>query len=484
MSKILFQKISLPLVLLTALCLVFLVSYRSYNVPISHDEAETLKMLKDRTYLDILNYSIPEDHMLNSLMIKTISDYWGIDEWQIRLPNLLGFLLYITFSILILWKFVNRSWILPGFLFLGLNPYLIDFFSCARGYGLSVSFLIPSIYYLLDYTRNSNYLAVINAYLMATLGILSMVTMLHFYIVMTGLVVFTIILSFFKFDLLRWISGLLVIAFIAFFSYQLYEYLLIMVTKLSGRSFVTHNAFYNFYEGTIRTISFRSIYTDDPGPVVTILSYTIMGTYLAAFILFIKNLSRNKIKAFFEPNFVVFALGIGMILSVTFQNVLFNIRFPSDRSALFFAPVFMLMILFMLNALHERIRRKWVPTAFIWTFAVLSAINLSIHGNITHYVDWKFDSSGKKMITDLKEYASVTEKPVRLGTFWIFEPSANYYRIKNGYTWLEPVTRDDISSGKFDFYYLRAVDTIGMNFTKSDVLKVYPETETLLLKRQ
>jgi len=480
--------LSITLTILSGVILLGYTSFRAYKVPITHDEAQTFKMLGKRTYQDILHFSIPEDHMINTLLIKALTQNLGNEEWVIRIPNIFGHLIYMIFTFLILWRFGKREFIFPAFLLLNLNPYLFDFFSCARGYGLSTSLMIPSIYFILEYIKKYNPLYLTLSFLFAVLAVFTLVTLLNYYLVLVGITISMIILGFLLKpknlkSIVYYSIGLLIVGLS---SYLLYQYLQSVILRLSDRSFVKHNLSFNFYEGTIRTIAFRSIYTKDSGHIVTIISYTIMATYLIAVIFLLADAVRKKTEVIYKTTFILLIIGVAMALSVTFQHEIFQIKFPSDRAALFFIPVFMLLIVFLLFDLYEKKYFKIPSLILVFIFTGLVTYNVLKHCNFRYYVDWDFDMAGKEMLNDIRDNLPNTGeiKAINLGTFWIFEPSANYYRTTRNLKWLNEVTRDSLTEKPFDFYYLRATDTSQMNFKRSDILKVYPQIGTMLLRRR
>jgi hypothetical protein len=71
-----------------------------------------------------------------------------------------------------------------GFLLLNLNPYMLEFFSLARGYGLALGFMMCSIYFCLRYleSRERGPLNVFLASLFAGLSLLSSFPFANYYL--------------------------------------------------------------------------------------------------------------------------------------------------------------------------------------------------------------------------------------------------------------------------------------------------------------
>jgi 4-amino-4-deoxy-L-arabinose transferase-like glycosyltransferase len=68
-----------------------LICYKSFTVPITHDEAWTVLRYLDESAWDIMMYpdSWPNNHILNTLLAKASAGIFGVHDWSVRLPNLL-----------------------------------------------------------------------------------------------------------------------------------------------------------------------------------------------------------------------------------------------------------------------------------------------------------------------------------------------------------------------------------------------------------
>ena len=131
----------------------FIILYKALTVPITHDETATTVHYINYSYWEIMMYpdSWPNNHILNTLGVKYLSECFGKEQWVVRLPSLFAFLVY-AYSVYLLLKLIVKP---DGklFLFLALifliNFYLLDFFSLSRGYALSCSFVTLSAVFIL-----------------------------------------------------------------------------------------------------------------------------------------------------------------------------------------------------------------------------------------------------------------------------------------------------------------------------------------------
>ena len=129
------------------------VCVRAYLLSITYDEAFTFLYHALRPYLDILTFAGPvksNSHLLNTFLIKFFVGIFGISEFTIRIPALLGFLVYLIAICKILRLFLKEWYLILGICLLMLNPFMLDFFSCARGYSLGLGFFALSLYFLFE----------------------------------------------------------------------------------------------------------------------------------------------------------------------------------------------------------------------------------------------------------------------------------------------------------------------------------------------
>ncbi len=157
------------------------------------DEAGTYLDFISPNVLALFNFNSANNHFLNSLLAKISSGLAGPSELALRLPNLLAYAVYLLFAFLMLERFVkNRIVVLCGYLLLSLNPYVLDFFSLCRGYGLSLGFLMASLFFFLTFLENGPYpapgrdRALRRSLIAAGLAVLSSFSLLNVYL---GLVI-------------------------------------------------------------------------------------------------------------------------------------------------------------------------------------------------------------------------------------------------------------------------------------------------------
>jgi len=139
---------------LTAGAVLFFIAFevaRAARVPLTYDEAATYLRYISAGFLSVFKFDVATNHFLNTLLTKLFYVAGGDSELVLRMPNLIGYGMYLAFSLLILRAVGHRTIAFAGFMLLNLNPYVLDYFSLSRGYGLSLGFLMGAIFFLLKF---------------------------------------------------------------------------------------------------------------------------------------------------------------------------------------------------------------------------------------------------------------------------------------------------------------------------------------------
>jgi hypothetical protein len=122
--------------------------------------------------------------------------------------------------------------------------------------------------------------------------------------------------------------------------------------------------------------------------------------------------------------------------------------------------------------------------AAMLAYAVSGALLLAfaIQWNVHKFAVWQYDADGREIAKRLA--ASVVDKrpdSVRVGSSWQLEPALNFYRDKNQFTWMQPVTRAPLNQG-FDFYVLAPMDRTAVASLGLKLLYEGPVSGTVLAR--
>lgn len=144
------------------LVLLTITIYRAITTNITYDEAYTYFHYVPRNPFKIIAFlnikgTFANNHLANSFLISCLEVFFGhnFNEFIIRLPNILCYVVFLSFSYLICkdtkYKYFN-------FALFVLNYGANEFFGLARGYGIACAFVLVGIYFFKTYlTQNKNY---------------------------------------------------------------------------------------------------------------------------------------------------------------------------------------------------------------------------------------------------------------------------------------------------------------------------------------
>jgi hypothetical protein len=128
---------------------------RASRLSITFDEAATHMTYLSSGLFAIFDLRSANNHFLYTLLARVFTSILGSSELSLRLPSLLGYLFYLGFSWAIVKRFCGGFVALAGFLLLNMNPFVLEFFSLGRGYGLALGFEMASVYFFLVFVDSS-----------------------------------------------------------------------------------------------------------------------------------------------------------------------------------------------------------------------------------------------------------------------------------------------------------------------------------------
>lgn len=342
----------------------------------------------------------PNNHVLNSLLIKLEIGILGKHDWSVRLHSLASFVLCYAY----VWRLLKR--VTPSvtrqflyLLFLFLNPYLLDFFSLARGYALSFAGWSMAFYYFIAYTQQPS-----NRNLWATMVGLFVAVWSNFsaiyYLMIFGLMFLN---DFYRHQkayfnvkhLLYWAISYVLIGIII--AVPLYRTVKSGETfggteglfKNSVVSYVERFLYFNPRIGRFEKFNENVLKIEVYGGVL-ILIWGLLQ--VASFKIKTSDiLKRIQFYAVFQ------FLGIAILAKVFF--ILFKTPYPMDRTNLLFAFPFFISFIAAFEVLIHKIRHiQWfwgaIVAFYIWHFALCM--------NLENTREWWQSGDAKRVLSYLK----------------------------------------------------------------------------------
>lgn len=180
------QQLSLLLYVLVTLVLWGFVWVHAFGMDMTHDEAYSFRLIKTNYFIAL--FGTANNHWLNSFFMEIFNDLFGDGPGWVRLHSVLAFpffawalyglgnLIKVRGATIVFWALV---------LF---NPYVLDFFSLARGYGLAMTFQAWSLYYFIKAAQAGtfNYRSWLMVWLMNALTLAANLTYLYTVLSMAG----------------------------------------------------------------------------------------------------------------------------------------------------------------------------------------------------------------------------------------------------------------------------------------------------------
>jgi hypothetical protein len=484
---------SVVLYFLSGLLVIFALGYtflKAKNSSFTHDESYTYTRYVNTSVWDIAEFNrhdIPNNHILNTLLMKFSQALFGSSELALRLPNLLAFFFYVVLVIVWLRQLSYPDFKQPWLFFTGIvvliiNPYLLDFFSMARGYGLSVSFMFASFYFFMQHVSSLRGKHLFLSFLFAALAVWSNFTLLNYYLALLATYNVYLVAATYEPGLkfsLRW-KGLIAGNKIPFrISLVMVVLLLRPIMNITGDLFGPDTA---FWKNTVRSIINCSIH---PSLNWTIDSLSIFAAIImaASFVTFAVHLWKSHLRFSESPYLLAILLAVFAAYATVFQHLIFKVPFLENRTGLFFIVLFQVIFILFLNILATKTRLSVMPAVLGCSLALFLLYNMKAGTELYVYREWRYDSCTKLMIDELEKDRAQTT-PVRnnvsMGISWVFEPAINFYRETRHLNWFKEVNRDGYI-GDFDYYYIEN-DTGYVAHNNKIVVKEFPEIQTVLAK--
>lgn len=470
----------LPMLFLMFLLLAYS-AIRSDLLSFIHDESFSYL----RYHRDGLLFGSPNNHILNTILMKLFGTFLGESEIILRLPNVFAHALFLWMGWKVLKKLHFRSVIFFGFLLLNANPLMLDYFSLARGYGLSLGFFMASIYFLLDFYERPYNINLFFAFMFSALAVLSNLSLFNYHLALS---ITLLVVAFSKYEDGSYVYKLKSIfekhrmLLIMNFFFVVFISCVLMYAQKLGLLYIGGKV--GFLEDTINSLFQASLYFSNYNPAfVKLIRYILFSIFLgtSCLVLYVTTITRELTKA----SCMLLITGLCILISVAEHHIL-GVNYPTDRSALFFLPLFSLCVIFATEYLMLMFQRHKALFAIplLVVPAVVCSMNFFNSINFSKTYLWGYDANTKMMIEDLqKEYVNMNNRPasISLGINWLFEPTINYYRLSRRFEWLQPVTREGYLSRDYAFYYVLREDINELQ-NKQDftVIKQYPGSDTIL----
>lgn len=394
---------------------------RAFTLSITHDESVTFSFLKeDNIYLTTANH-----HHLNTWLMHCFTGLFGNNVGVLRLPNLLAFALYFWSVVQLTKPLKNLVLFLAALSCFLLQPFLLEFFALARGYGLSIALLTTSLVFVVRLAHNfTDYKSFIkNYWLSSVFGLLAVsanLGMINVYLCLQALIVVQFLLHTYgslekKKELRKFVVSILLLLIpLAFCVARLLE------LKANKQLYYGTNSLREAFDSLVYANSFVTIFKNE---FSLILKVALIIVLILATVVLIQQ--KDLKSPLFQATFLI----VSVLALLQFEHLLLNTKLPERRTALFIFPLVGFLITQLLIRAEQLKKIKTVLQTSSFVLILLPLVfNFSKGVNLTHTSTWKYDADAKDIFLKMEEISSQSSDDISISNDWFLEPSLNFYR--------------------------------------------------------
>lgn len=433
-----------------------LVLHKAITIPITYDETATAVYYINFSYLDIIKYpgSWPSNHILNTILVKFFVSLFGKEQWVVRLPSVLSFLIYCYATYLFcktVFSIQSKLFLFGAVIFF-LNFYLIDFFSLSRGYALSCAFLTLSVTCIIKSYTDKNDLLQWFGFLCAIFSSYANFTSLVYLIsACISFVVYFVFVSNSNRKIITWNNFFFLLICVGYGALIITP--IIKMKQDDQFKYWTSNGFINeTMVSTVNCFKYASPNLESLDNVY--VSMVIIG--LVFFILFFwvyRILKHNYLRqAIKNPIFLSNSLLL-MTAFISIANCIFtNTPYLNARTALFFYPMFSMLICSILSSLNKTNILLQLLSGYLILFFAVSHFKKAYRSD--RVSEWWFDEKTFEVMKILRDDSQC--KKIKLRTYWMFNSSFQFYSQTGKFNDVELSSYDkepDFNSD-IDYYYV------------------------------
>ena len=345
---------------------------RAIHVPFAHDEIATFHYyVQTGEFLPFLSHWDMNNHVVNSALSALFYSLFGLSPLVLRLANLLAFPIFCLY----LWK---NGKLIPGtaarWIFIAsllLSHGLAEFFSLSRGYGLSIAFLMPALYFTLKATEAFSLRRMLAAMGWAILATLSNLALINTFLILTAWMLLLIWSPSRLRGTSRKLSGTLLLVLTGLAPVALFA---LISFKARSMGLLYTGGSKGFFTETVKTLI----------PKLTGFDHWIVYAVVGALFLFAAGYGIYRIirtHAILHPDLVFLTFLSANILSYWALNRFFQVNYPENRVALYLFPLFAGAVCFAAGGLSEQLNRRYLAllAAPLLFFPVHFAYSLNLN---------------------------------------------------------------------------------------------------------
>lgn len=483
--------------IVTAACVIGLTGVNAYRAAvqsITHDEAVTYDRYVRGPLYRLVSSTDANNHILHSVLCRATVGVCGPSEFALRIPSLAGGLLLLVLVARVGWRVWGPSaTTTAAVLLVGLNPFVMDYLSIARGYSLALAMWVAALDQLLAawQARDSGTSAEGHVRRASQLLALSVLANLTFVIAALALAVcwagWALLVrrqhvTETKRQAFTWLwltlgrPGAIVFACLALPLVKLrpsHFYFGAESLSESLRSFVY--ASFAHHPQNWPWDNQSAGFQTGLDIIALIVVPSVVIAMLVLWVFVAHGLLRKAVdpSGRIEPGEALYflsagtlSLGIGMVVVL---HGIVGLKFPIERTGLYLLLPSCLAILSASSALSASVRSSvGVVSAAILRGAVMVAglllcVAWGMQLQMDHYRTWAFERDSRLVFQQIvAQHHREPKQVLRVGATWVLVPALNFYRDVYHADYVERIERRDSYAADVDLYVVAAAESGGV----------------------
>ncbi len=452
--------------------------YRAATYPFVHDESLSFAIFTwEPAFREVASH-----HWLNTWLMEASARMLGSTELALRLPNLLGHLVYLGCGLALLCKLRHSALQGGGFVAMQMNPFVLDYFCLARGYGLALAGMAASLWMLAvgveerALTRRRWW--VLGSIAAGALTVLANFSFLFFFVALLAVVAALCFPRGF-----RRVPGLAVAVLLC--SGVFSGLVLSHLGSLAKRGELYFGGTHGFLQDTVGSLVECSLYRAPYASVVagflSLAATVVLAIVCGAGLWWAARRRCVGLGVAFT-----FLLAGSALLPIV-GHALGRSLFPIERGALSFVPLAVAALAFSMADLRRGFPARWMDRGLnvgAGATVVLGTLHFALTYNLLTSHTWAYDANNRAVLELIvRDHLSrKTAAEPRLAVDWLFLPSFTFYRVTGPGSWLAPLARVNDRRGDEQYAYVFDADATPLLARQYSVMARFPDTRTMLLR--
>lgn len=427
------------LAVLSVLLVFVYVVLRAMYVPTFHDEAATFfHYIASEKFWPYQAHWDANNHILNSALAYCGYKWLGTELIWIRLPNVLSFLIYGFFAFKLSESLERKSIRWLGFLALITAAFSLEFFAQARGYGMSLAFLLGAVYHLYKFLIAGKTKDILLLWFWMGCAVAANMALINMYAILLGLAFLQAVMQ--QQGRTR---NLLSVFFVGL---PLLVMAVMYALELKERGLLYTGFPDGFVKVTVGSLLRHQFRIESP---IVAWIVAMLGLSASLFLL-VRFVSSGFYWTMGRLAGVLLLLNALASISL---NFFLGVNFPEDRVGVYFFPLFILTCIAAIDELGKTTpKARWLAVGFaIFPLHLVSIANLN---TTLLWPPWHVSESTYNFALDKQKHAG---KDLMISSHYLNELGWSFWNFRNNGV-MQPLQRRPVPDTLADMLIARTYD--------------------------